>query len=172
VRLIALGQPADAARALQADVTQNGPSALGLRCLALAHAQSRDWDKASDAMLAAYRLDPTLGERPLDIGIFAATPFSPAGNALGPSTLTRAGLDAPKLRDLVRRAVVNANREKSPRAWLLVAALMQAQGRTELALSMAQRAKSLGLDSQVADSFAGPTPNRTPAPSVQPAGRP
>gem|GEM_PF-2048928 len=131
---LAGGKPAAAVQAFRADMKEQGPSTLTLRLLALSLAMDRKWDAAQEAIASAYQLDPRLGEVALDI-----------------SSL---GFQRASFRGLVGRAVMNANREKSASAWLLVAALMQAEGRGELAFTMAQRAKSLGLDSQAADSFA------------------
>jgi hypothetical protein len=88
---------------------------------------------AAAVMRSAYRLDPKLATAPLDAAA--------------------AGVDGRRLRELVKGAVLAANRGESASEWLLVAALMQAEGRNELSSTMASRAAKAGLEPEIASGF-------------------
>lgn len=79
----------------------------------------------------AYDLSPGLSASAMDAGLW--------------------GDSWARLRGAVRDAVRYANRSPSGGAWLLVAVLMQAEGRDNVAARMIDRAAGLGLSSAVAD---------------------
>ncbi|MGJ8636512.1 MAG: hypothetical protein ACSHX5_06680 [Phycisphaerales bacterium] len=58
-----------------------------------------------------------------------------------------------RLGKLVPRVVQHTNLKPSAEGWLLVAVLMQAQGRIELAGEMLDRAEDLGLDETIVEGF-------------------
>jgi len=137
VAMAAMAQrrPAVAVEALRREIREQGEQGSTLRLLALALAMDRRWEHAAAVMRAAYRLDPKLTTTPLDAAA--------------------AGLDARQLRDTVKSAVQAAHRAASASPWLLVAALMQAEGREALASTMASRAAKAGLEPEIAAGFAG-----------------
>ncbi len=89
---------------------------------------------AIDLMLVAYEQDPELGILPIPGELFGK---------YSESTFSK----------LVVRAVQHVNRKPSGEGWLLVGALMQAQGRFERAGEMIDRAEGLGLDPAVLEGF-------------------
>lgn len=96
----------------------------------LAAGRSED---AMDMVHEAYLNNPELGILPLNRSIL--------------------GESEEGLRGLVIRAVQHTNRNPRAKGWLLVAALMQAQGRVELAGEMIGRAEGLGLEQTVVEGF-------------------
>ncbi|MCA9300417.1 MAG: hypothetical protein KDA28_15205, partial [Phycisphaerales bacterium] len=82
----------------------------------------------------AYRTDPMLAEQPVARMHFA--------------------LDTQRLRALVNRSVRYAHRTGSASAWLGVTALMQAEGRRDVARRMLDRAEEAGLETEIATRFA------------------
>ena len=127
------GRPKVAVEALRREVRERGEQAGTLRLLAVALAMDDQWKEAAAAIRSAYRQDPKLATTPMD--------------ALG------AGLEDRPLRALLKRAVHAANRSKGASEWLLVAALMQAEGRVALASTMATRAANAGLEPEIAAGF-------------------
>lgn len=126
-------EPKVAIEALRREIKQQGEKPETLRLLSLALAMDRRWDDAAAVMRAAYRLDPKLGDTPMD--------------------LFGLGFSAADWRSLVTRAVTNANRGKSASEWLLVGAFMQAEGRGELAAKMVDKAAAAGLEAEIAAGF-------------------
>jgi len=63
------------------------------------------------------------------------------------------GSGAHAVRGFVREAVAHASRAQTGEAWLVVAVLMQAEGRDQVAQRMARRALQEGLDTEVYDSL-------------------
>ncbi len=126
-------QPKVAVEALRREVREQGETAETLRLLGVALAMDRRWLDAAAVMRSAYRLDPKLATAPLDAAA--------------------AGVDGRRLRELVKGAVLAANRGESASEWLLVAALMQAEGRNELSSTMASRAAKAGLEPEIASGF-------------------
>ncbi len=104
-----------------------------VREMAVALLEARRVDDAVKLMHEAYVQNPELGIMPLK------------GHFLGKST--------EPMRKLVVRAVQSAHREPSDKGWLLVAVLMQSQGRQELAMEMLGRAVELGLDTEIVRGF-------------------
>ncbi|MBL4809970.1 MAG: hypothetical protein JKY43_07950, partial [Phycisphaerales bacterium] len=100
-----------------------------VREMAVALLEGRRVADAGKLMYEAYVQDPELGIMPVN------------GLILGESKEL--------MMKLVVRAVRAAHREPSAQGWLLVAVLMQAQGRVELAGEMLDRADELGLDGKI-----------------------
>ena len=126
-------EPKVAVEALRREIKQQGDKPETLRLLSLALAMDRRWDDAAAVMRSAYRLDPKLGDTPMD--------------------LFGLGFSASDWRGLVTKAVTNANRGKSASEWLLVGAFMQAEGRGELAAKMIDKAVAAGLEVEIAAGF-------------------
>ncbi len=85
-------------------------------------------EQAASVVRLAYEQDPTLAARPVDV--------------------TWDG-DGWWLRGLTRRAVREATEVPTGTNWLLVAVLMQADGRNDHALRMLERAEAAGLEGEV-----------------------
>lgn len=126
-------QPKVAVEALRREIREQGEQAETLRLLGVALAMDRRWLDAAAVMRSAYRLDAKMATTPLDAAA--------------------AGVDDRRLRELVKGAVLAANRGKSASEWLLVAALMQAEGREEWSSAMASRAAKAGLEPEIASGF-------------------
>ncbi len=109
---------------------------IAVREFALALLAARRDADAVEVMADAYRAKPEIGLVPVNPGLF--------------------GEDRPRaLRELVVRAVRHAHRVETGEAWLLVAVLMQSEGRTERALEMLERALEHGLDQEVGAGLRG-----------------
>ena len=85
---------------------------------------------AVDLMYVAYFQEPEMGIFPISSVLFGE--FSRKA-----------------MKKLVIRAVQDANRKSTAEGWLLVAVLMQAQGRVELAGEMLDRADEFGLEAKI-----------------------
>lgn len=105
-----------------------------MRLLSLAFLDEREMTRSIAMMAHAYSTDPALASRPID-----------------PASLPGDRLD---MRRRVTDAVAYAHEVKSASAWLMVAVLMQAEGRDGVALKMLERGIDLGLDERVADELA------------------
>lgn len=81
----------------------------------------------------AYEQEPALATRPVSAGLL--------------------GVDRSGLRDLVRSAVIHANKTRSASAWLTTAVLFQGEGRLRVARRMIERARLAGLGPEVGDPF-------------------
>ncbi|USN97969.1 MAG: hypothetical protein H6810_07180 [Phycisphaeraceae bacterium] len=98
------------------------------------------------ALLAAGRDDDGVAMIRLAYG-------SDPGLAIRPIS-ERVLLNSRQWRDLVVRAVRHAHQRDSGSAWLTVSVLMQAEGRTKVAMRMLDRARDRGLDRSVFDPLA------------------
>jgi hypothetical protein len=101
-----------------------------MRLLAVALVETGQLSDGAATVALAYHTDPGLASKPIPPQIFGS---------------------AERARDDVRRVSIYANRVKSGSAWLLVAVLMQAEGRESVARSMVQKARAAGLEAAVAD---------------------
>ena len=129
----------EAAEVLAVEIAQSPNDTERKRLLAVANAGLRDYEAAAAVMLDVYESDPEIAVYPLDQdGLFESS------------------LD---LRRLVVGAVRYAQRVGTARAWLLVAVLMQAEGRENVAAEMLNRAAAQGLDDDIVKAW--PT---TPSP--------
>lgn len=128
---------------------------IAMRILALALLEQREPDNAAAMMRQAYRMDPTLASRVLEVDALALT--------------------SSRRTSLINRAVEYANRVGSASGWLTVAVLMQADGRFELARRMLKRAADEGLEPDVRKAFEAAISARVPqSPQrpVRPVARP
>jgi len=130
---LAYRQPRLAVEAFKRDIKERGNTGSTLRLLSVALLTDKNVDDAVAVMRSAYRLDPKLGSEPLN--------------------LDEIGYDSTEWRALVKLAVMEANRTKSASSWLLVASLMQAEGRDALAIKMIDRGVAQGLEGEVAAFF-------------------
>lgn len=124
-----LGRPREAVEHYQRHLSAN-PDDLGAGVrLALALIESGRAAQGIERLHALYVANPALAD--VSLGVIA----EPWGEA--------------RLRAIVVKSVSHANRAGSAAAWLTVAALMEAEGRNDLALKMAGRARAAGLDADV-----------------------
>ena len=103
------------------------------RWLAVALLEDRRIDDAHAVMRLAYRTDPALGGEPM----------LPREMSIGRN----------RWRTLVMRASTGANANNTASGWLLLATLMQAEERQALARQMIGRARSAGLETEIAGGF-------------------
>lgn len=127
---LAEGDPTQAAAAYLEHIETATEDGGAVRSLALAVLMAGRPEQATELVVRAYLLDPTLVDRPIDPGAL------PRGDST--------------LRELVRDAVKHANRFPSAEAWLMTAVLMQGEGRHGVAMRMLDRAKRAGLDAGLA----------------------
>jgi len=130
--MLAYGESRAAVEAYRKYLDDAPDDAAAMRSLAVGLLDLRRFDEAVAVMVMAYERQPRL----------ARTPLGP--EALGGSA---------ELRRRVTSSVAYANRVNSASAWLLVAALMQAEGRDDVALRMVERARVSGLAEPVAAEF-------------------
>ncbi len=134
--LVFQGAYAEAIDLLNSELRSNPRDVERKRLLGLAHAAELDFATAADILLEVYASDPEIAVFPLD------------GKALFASPL--------ELRDLVVGAVRVAQKTGTARGWLLVAILIQAEGRDDIAFKMLQRAGGLGLDPAIVTAWPDP----------------
>mgnify|MGYP001447755973 FL=1 len=118
-----------AVKYLTAAIAKDKEDTGAMRLLALALLDTRQADDAVAMLRQAYRLDPTLASRTIDVDSL--------------------GLNAARRSDLINRAVEYANRVGSASSWLMVSVLMQADGRFDLARRMLKRGADIGLEPAV-----------------------
>lgn len=118
----------EAAAAFREQLSQQPDDAETLRMLAVTLLLDRRPREAGEAMLAAYRMNPSLADSPVVL---------PAG--LGPSDLAAAA----------NRAIEHAQRTRSAPSWLSAAVLSQARDKLPVARNFAKSAKAAGLDPEV-----------------------
>ena len=124
------GDTAAAIKAYRAYLVLNRFDAIAMRSLGLALIDQGDISEGVAMVSMAYRTDPLIGGEPVPIDVFE-------GGASG-------------MRRNLERVSVFANRVRSASAWLTLAAMMQSEGRTDVALTMVQRASAAGLDKNIA----------------------
>jgi tetratricopeptide (TPR) repeat protein len=131
--MLMYGEAKAAAQAYRKYLEDVPDDAAAMRSLAIALLAQRRFDESIAVLAMAYEKEPRLARTPIDPAFFGE-----------PSALRRQ----------VNAAVTYANRVNSGSSWLLVAALMQAEGRDDVALRMATRARETGLRENVASEFA------------------
>lgn len=125
------GDPEFAEQILRDHLRTSPDDTDAMRYLAVALLEGGQPAQAVAVMTMAYDKDPTLAGQPLP----------------GP----RLFRDPDDLRAALNRAVTYANRVNTASSWLLVATLMQAEGRDRVARRMVERAADLGLDDRIVD---------------------
>lgn len=141
-------QSGAAVKYLAAAVAKDKEDTTAMRVLALAMLDTRQADDAAAMLRQAYRLDPTLANRELDV-----------------DTL---GMNSARRSELINRAVEYANRVGSGSSWLMVSVLMQADGRFELARRMLKRGADEGLEPAVFAAMDAALTNRIRLPRQNP----
>lgn len=132
--LLGTNRPEAAAQLYQEHLSQHPDDAAAIRALAVALLKSGRPQEAVAVAAMAYDKDPSgLAIRPIPTALFS---------------------DPDDLRAALNRAVTYANRVNTASAWLLVATLMQAEGRDRVAARMLDRAIALGLSERVASAMA------------------
>lgn len=134
--LLHVGSYQEAGELLRGELDENPGDVERMRYLAVVEAAQRQFENAAALIEEVYLLDPEIAWFPLD------------GDALFDSPL--------ELRRLVVGAVRHAQRTGDARAWLLVAVLMQAEGRDDVAFKMLGRAADLGLDERIVQAWPAP----------------
>lgn len=129
-------------------IAKDKEDTAAMRVLALAMLDTRQPDDAVAMLRQAYRLDPTLARHELDV------------DALG--------LNPARRSNLINRAVEYANRVGSGSSWLMVSALMQADGRFELARKMLKRGADVGLEPAIYKAMDAALANRIRLPRQNP----
>jgi hypothetical protein len=127
------GDAKGAVRSYRAFLKTYPGDAAAMRSLGLALIEMGQTKEGVAMIGLAYRQHPNLADTPISIDTF------------------RGG--AEDIRDNLRRASVYANRTGAASAWLTVAMFMQAEGRTETARTMIDRASTAGLDAAVVGSM-------------------
>lgn len=130
--LLAAGAPDLAVAAYKAHLNANPGDAAAMRGLGLALIADAQLQDGVAMVALAYKTDPALAADPIQDGLF--------------------GSDR-ELRSMVERVSIFSNRSKLPSAWLTLAALMQAEGRTQLAARMVDRARQAGLEAGLAQQM-------------------
>ncbi|MBI1190747.1 MAG: hypothetical protein GC200_08735 [Tepidisphaera sp.] len=131
-------EPDDAVVAFKVHLGQHPEDANSRRLLALAQLSTGQTAEAASNARAAYKADLKLASQPLS-----------------PIDL---GFSDREFRDLVSRAVIQGNRDNSAASWLFVSVLMQAEGRTDVARNMLDRAQKAGLEPEVYNALAAELP--------------
>jgi len=131
--LLRAERPDEAAVELRKHLKDQPGDTEAMRTLAIALMEDRQLDDAAGVMRLAYRTDPKLGQDPM--------------------SARNLGYTAREFRELVTQMVEHAHRTESASAWMTVAALMQTEGRDELAKAMLERAMASGLEAEIADSL-------------------
>ena len=106
--------------------------AEAMRSLGIALLADNDVKEGVAVIGMAYRTDPRLAADPIPRDLFES---------------------ATELRRAVSKVSVYANRVETGSAWLALAALMQAEGRTGQARTMVERARAAGLEAEVTDTM-------------------
>jgi tetratricopeptide (TPR) repeat protein len=106
-----------------------------MRFLALAYIDQKKLDEGVALMAMAYEKTPQLASRPL-----------PAADIPGGDE---------QMRRRVNTMSAYANRTKTGSAWLMMAVLVQSEGREPIAKTMAERAAKAGLSEKVASELIG-----------------
>ncbi|MDI1289317.1 MAG: hypothetical protein PSX37_05105 [bacterium] len=128
----------EAVEGFRRHLKDNFDDAYAMRQLAVAFVATRQMDDAAAMMRMAYRVDP----------------------GLAPYVINRRelGLTPGELRTFVNRSVEYANDIQSGSSWLLVASLMQAEGRNDVAKEMLERSRKAGGDRDLIDAFQAAMP--------------
>lgn len=130
---LSVGEPEAALEAYRKHLDESPEDAEVMRRLGVAMMDARNVRDGVAMIALAYRTDPRLAARPLPQGLF--------------------GDSAGDLRTLVNRASIYANTTGIASAWLAMTVLTQAEGRTDVATRMVERARDAGLDPELADKF-------------------
>jgi|GEM_PF-4676251 len=129
--LMEAGRSEQAVTWYRSHLNDNPGDAAATRELAVALLESGRFLDASAMMGYIYDRVPGLANEPLQESLWGYSPL--------------------RLRQSVTDAVRYANRSPSGNAWLMVAVLMQAQGKDDAALRMVERATDQGLSPSIAD---------------------
>jgi hypothetical protein len=131
--MLRAGRVEEAVSLFQDHLRTKKDDAGAMRSLAIALLRSGEPVQAGAMMRMAYRADPGLAETPLDLnGHFG---------------------DDGDIRQSLVRAVKYANESESASGWLVVAVLMQAEGRNSHAARMLTKASAEGLEDAVVESL-------------------
>lgn len=131
-RLTHRGTYSEAVEQYRVHLADNPDDFDAMADLIVALAGDGRFDDAAAMARLAFSKDPTLASRPLD---------------------RRLGIESKDLRKIVVRAVRFAHDRDAASSWLLVAFLMQGEGRDDVALRMLSRATDRGLEVSIADAM-------------------
>ena len=127
--LLRAGEARRAAIVLRDYLNSNPHDARAMRSMGLAMIATNQVRDGIAVVGLAYQNDPALAADAVELDTFGT---------------------AANLRKVLERVSVYANRANMPSAWLTLAALMQAENRNHLASRMVERARSAGLEQEVA----------------------
>lgn len=130
--LVRSGDYESAARFYARHLVENAPDADAARALAVALLLANKPNQAADAMVAAYRIDPSIADAPFDAAV------------LPPDV---------SVRSLLQRAASHAQRSRTAGAWLVPAVLAQTQGKRDVAARFVERARVASLEPAIADAL-------------------
>lgn len=122
-----------AIKALRAHLKSKADDAPAMRVLAMALLEHGQIDDGVAMMRQAYRTQKDLADDPW--------------------TPDEVGMSARRVREVLTKVVGYAHRANSASAWLTVASIMQAEGRTALAKQMLDRAAKAGLEKEMVGAF-------------------
>jgi hypothetical protein len=131
--LLRAGRAKDAIAAFQSHLRAQPNDADAMRGLGLAMIVASQFKDGVSMVSLAYKTDPTLASDPISVEAFGSRG---------------------ELRRILERVSLYANRSRIPAAWLTLAALMQTEGRTELAIKMIDRGREAGLEPEIAAQMA------------------
>jgi tetratricopeptide (TPR) repeat protein len=134
--LMSESNPGEAAKSFRKHLKTNPDDAIAMRQFAVALLDAGQIDDGIAVMRSAYRIDSSLADMPM--------------------TPDEIGMSKSRLRSVLTRTVGFANRLEAAKsgsasAWLTVTALMQAEGRVNLAKQMLDRSVKSGLDRETAE---------------------
>jgi len=110
-------------------ISEHADDSAALREFALVMFEADRADDGFAALRKAYRDDPTLASRPLD--------------------LRQLGFDGSRTRRLMAKVSPVANDLKTSSGWLALTALLQWQGKDRAAIRMLDKAEAMGLESEI-----------------------
>ena len=99
---------------------------VAMRLIGMMYLEEKQPSEAASRIAFAYKRMPELARRPIDAADLR--------------------VDSARLREMVVKASRYANKMKTGSGWLMVTVLMQAEGRTEFALTNLAKAEAAGLD--------------------------
>ena len=126
------------------------PDLRAERLLAVMYLENSEFSEAMSRLALAYRRMPTLANEPIDAADL--------------------GIESARLRDLVVKAVRYSNRMNTGSSWLMVTILMQAEGRTDLALANLNKAEAVGLDPKLVAALRSAMKPAQDPPAIDPSG--
>lgn len=130
---LVLGNLDSAEEQYRIHLNEHPDDSAALREFALVMFEADRVDDGFAALRKAYRDQPELAIKPLDLGQF--------------------GFDGPRTRRLMAKVSPVANNLKTSSGWLALTALLQWQGKDRAAIRMLEKAEAMGLESEIVTPF-------------------